>query len=197
MQDEIEVVYAQYEGLIVSLATGRQNLYVDVLGKEDAIQEAGLAFVEAYRLYELYGEQVLGNQKALPGYFRSAILNHLKNMVKKELAYQNRQPEYLDESSYDVLPDLDLDVELQVLAKEELERDERRLRVLMLLLSHPQLLMDRAGLTVRESLVVWKLYIDNFTERKVAKSVEVSCSTLHDIKVAALHKLKCFILRNT
>ena len=34
MKDEIEVVYAQYEGLIVKLATGNQNLFVDVLGKE-------------------------------------------------------------------------------------------------------------------------------------------------------------------
>ena len=194
MKDEIEVMYAQYEGLIVKLATGNQNLFVDVLGKEDAIQEAGLAFVIAYRQYEQYGEAVLGNQKALPGFFRSAILNHLKNAIKKELAYQNRQPEYLDETSYDVIPDLDLDVELQVLHNENMNRDELRLRILRTILQHPQLLVDKAGLTVKESLVVWKLYVDGLSERKAANRLEMFRNQLCRHRDMALYKMRKYII---
>lgn len=197
MKDEIETVYVQYEGLIVKLATGNQNLFVDVLGKEDAIQEAGLAFVIAYRQYEQYGEAVLGNQQALPGFFRSVILNHLKNAIKRELAYQNRHPEYLDEASYDVIPDLDLDAELQVLEKEELAQEEKRLRVVRLLLSHPQLLVDRAGLTVNQSYVIWRTYINQFTERRIAKTMKVTKTVVHNIISAGLKKLQRFIIHNT
>lgn len=191
---DIETMYAQYEGLIVKQAMGHQGLYADVLGPDDAVQEAGLAFVEAYRQYERYGEAVLGNEKALAGYFKTFIQYHLTTAVRKELAYQNHQPLNLDQCLDDTIPDPELDVEELILYREDMDRDEFRLRILRYLLSHPQLLVDKAGLKVPESLVIWKLYVDGLSVRVAAGRLNLYNTQLCRIQDMALYKLKQFIL---
>ena len=197
MKDEIEVMYAQYEGLIVKLATGNQNLFVDVLGKEDAIQEAGLAFVIAYRQYEEYGEAVLGNEKSLAGYFKSIIQFRLTSAVRHEMAYRKRQPEYLADCFDEMTPDRDCDVDYIVAHHEQLSRDAFRLKLIRTLLQHPQLLVDKAGLTVRESLIIWKLFVDGLSLRSAAAKLGLHLTQLCRLRDKAFEKMRKYVIHNT
>ena len=66
-----------------------------------------------------------------------------------------------------------------------------------MLILDPQLLVDRAGLTVNQSYVIWRTYVNQFTERRIAKTMKVTKTVVHNIISAGLKKLQRFIIHNT
>lgn len=181
-QLNIETLYSQYEGLIIGAATERR--FISAIGsKEDAIQEAGLAFMETVRNYK-------GAETDFPKFLKASIYNHLCNIAKREIRYKKHTNVVFDEAY--TTPDLSIEEILE--NNEKLLREDLFLTILHQLLIHPQLMIDKAHLSVYESVVIGKLFYDKMTEIQIVRQMKLSQSYISLLKKQGLKKLKDYLL---
>lgn len=179
-QVDIEELYKNFEGLIVR--AGSRPEFARVLGLEDAIQEAGLAFVETVRYLENSPQGI--QMDVLPGYLKKAIYSRLYRLTAREKFIQRVEfsEEYVRpvpsfENSY----------------VEDKER-EGRLNVLHEFLKNPKLMLEKAGVSLQESLVIVKMFKENLTEEQVAEGMGCTQPYINRLKKKALTKLKHYLL---
>ena len=215
---DLDVLYDDFYQRMVRIAASKKE-FVDVLGAEDALQEAGLGWVLGVRAWvkagrsiphsERYaGEKVKGLRieelvkAGLPipysecpeleefhKFLNTTIYQHLIHAERDELRYYKYV--HCDEIDELSLPEIDNVHEL-VLERERLTTEEWQLEALKMLLNQPAL-MELIGLTIKESVIIYKFYHDNLTNREVAKSVKLSNTRTDFLRQRALKKLLKFL----
>ena len=168
-QTAMDELYRRFEGLIVKAASVKK--FQEDLEKEDLIQEAGLAFVET--LYTFNGEWT-----TFPGYLRHAIYNHLINVCRREKFFKCVA---FDETYVAPSPSF-----------EDHVKDKTHI-VLHDFLEQPNLMVKLAGLTLFESLIIWKIFHEFESETTIGHGMGVSHQYVNKLKKNGLNKLKVYL----
>jgi len=172
----VEELYQKFNPLLLKTAKGK--MFVEVLGEEDAYQEACLAFMEVIRRAERENPDLL-YQPAFPGYLQSCICNWLINAVHHEQLC--RWVEFKEEY-FSPCPSFEHSVwEQEYLG--ELEQ----------FLIDPQTMILKANLTVLESKIIYLIFKLKQREYIVAGQLSVTQQYVSLVKREALRKLRIYL----
>lgn len=233
---DLEALYDDFYQRMVRIAASKRE-FVDVLGAEDALQEAGLGWVLGVRAWVNSGRKAQGAGRKIPmlsvkdealsakqglmpnayglrpddeelrkaglpipysecpeleefhKFLNTTIYQHLIHAERDELRYYKYV--HCDEIDECGLPQV-ASVDEIIMERERLSTEEWRLEALRMFLAQPAL-MELIGLTTKESVIIYKFYHDNLTNREVAKSVKLSNTRTDFLRQRALKKLLKFL----
>lgn len=214
---DFDRLYTPFHQELVKKAANRQE-FLNYLEPDDALQDAGEGWVLGVRSWlakgktvpterintplppEVKVEDIVNAGLPIPDmpnpefeefrmFLNGAIFKHLREVARKEYRYKKRQHKDEFDESF-LAPDLSIEELLE--ERENLNKEEWQLEALRVFLDQPAL-MELIGLTTAESVIIYKLFNDNQTERQVMKTLGIPKSTLHDAKISALNKLKKFL----
>lgn len=214
---DLDRLYTPFHQDLVKKAANRQE-FLNYLEPEDALQEAGLGWVLGVRSWVTKGKTVPAERINTPlppevkvedivnaglpipdmpnpefeefrMFLNGAIFKHLREVARKEYRYKKRlHKDEFDESF--LAPDLSIEELLE--ERENLNKEEWQLEALRLFLDQPAL-MELIGLTTTESVIIYKFYHDNLTNREVAETVKLSNTRTDFLRQRALAKLRKFL----
>lgn len=227
---DLDALYDDFYQRMVRIAASKRE-FVDVLGAEDALQEAGLGWVLGVRAWVKAGrkvpqglwsaseispegdvkcslrereksskEEIIKAGLPIPysecpeleefhKFLNTTIYQHLIHAERDELRYYKYV--HCDEIDECGLPQV-ASVDEIIMERERLSTEEWRLEALRMFLAQPAL-MELIGLTIKESVIIYKFYHDNLTNREVAKSVKLSNTRTDFLRQRALDKLRKFL----
>ena len=211
---DLDALYDDFYQRMVRIAASKKE-FVDVLGAEDTLQEAGLGWVLGVRAWVKAGRSIPRSERfagenvnatlvkaGLPipyseypeleefhKFLNTTIYQHLIHAERDELRYYKYV--HCDEIDECGLPQV-ASVDEIIMERERLSTEEWRLEALRMFLAQPAL-MELIGLTIKESVIIYKFYHDNLTNREVAKSVKLSNTRTDFLRQRALDKLRKFL----
>jgi len=169
----VEKLFQKFNPMLRKAAKGRK--FVQVLGEEDAYQEACLAFMETVRRAEREDPEILF-KPSFPGYLRNCVINHLIDRQRHEELFQCME---FNEDYLAPCPSF----EHSVVEKQYLDELEQ-------FLIDPQIMIVKADLEIIESKIIYQFYKQERREREVAENLGISQSYVARLKQEALNKLR-------
>lgn len=172
----VEELFQKFNPLLLKAAKGRK--FVQVLGEEDAYQEACLAFMEMVRRVERDKPEMF-SEPGFPGYLRNCVINHLIDRQRHEELFQCME---FNEDYLAPCPSF----EYSVLDKQYLDELEQ-------FLIDPQIMIVKADLDIVESKVIYQLYKLEWKVQQVADELGVTQPYVTKVKQKALNKLRAYL----
>ena len=214
---DLDVLYDDFYQRMVRIAASKKE-FVDVLGAEDALQEAGLGWVMGVHSWLAKGraiptknaihsaqctilnEEVIKAGLPIPysecpeleefhKFLNTTIYQHLIHAERDELRYYKYV--HCDEIDECGLPQT-ASVDEIIMERERLSTEEWRLEALRMFLVQPAL-MEKTGLTTKESVIIYKLFKEEQTERDIVKVLHINRARVHFLRQRALKKLLKFL----
>lgn len=211
---DLDVLYDDFYQRMVRIAASKKE-FVDVLGAEDALQEAGLGWVLGVRAWVKAGRSIPHSERyagenvnaalvkaGLPipysecpeleefhKFLNTTIYQHLIHAERDELRYYKYV--HCDEIDECGLPQT-ASVDEIIMERERLSTEEWRLEALRMFLAQPAL-MELIGLTTKESVIIYKLFKEEQTERDIVKVLHINRARVHFLRQRALKKLLKFL----
>jgi len=173
---DVNELYAKFNPLLLKASKGRK--FIQVLGEEDAYQEACLAFMETIRRVERDKPEMF-SQPGFPGYLQNCVISHLIDRMRHEELFQCM------EFSEDYLAPCP-SFEHSLCEKQYLDELEQ-------FLIEPQVMIVKADLSIIESKVIYELYKLGWKVQQVADELGVKQPYVTKVKQKALNKLRRYL----